>query len=82
MDGADHEEVLRLRERMHELSNETARQIGRLTVKVEVTDERVKNLADEVHGLKRALWAFVFSVLSGAIIFLLTIVTGTVGGGP
>lgn len=47
--------------------------------KVAVLEERVTNLTEEVHGLRRALWAFVFSVLSGAIIFLLTIVTGTIG---
>lgn len=49
--------------------------------KVAVLEERVKGLVEEVHGLKRALWAFVFSVLTGAIILLLTIITGQFGTG-
>jgi hypothetical protein len=53
---------------------------GNTSAKVAVLEERMANLTEEVHGLRRALWAFVFSVLSGAIIFMLSIVTGALGG--
>lgn len=50
-----------------------------LQVKVAVLAEQVKNLKEEVRGLRRALWSFVFSVLGGAVLFLLSIASGWIG---
>ncbi len=50
-------------------------------VQVAVLYERVGNLAEEVHSLKRALWALVFSVLTSMIVFLfVTVAAGWIGG--
>ncbi len=52
-----------------------------LEVQVAVLYERVGNLAEEVHSLKRALWALVFSVLTSMIVFLfVTVAAGWIGG--
>lgn len=50
-----------------------------LQSQVAVLYERVNNLASEVKSLKRALWAFVFSLLGGCILFLLSITAGWLG---
>lgn len=50
-----------------------------IQVQVAVLYERVKNLDDEVAGLRRALWSFVFSLLGGALLFLLSIAAGWIG---
>jgi hypothetical protein len=48
-------------------------------VQIAVLYERVKNLGDEVKALKRALWSFVFSILGGALLFLLSLAAGWIG---
>lgn len=50
-----------------------------IETQVAVLYERVKNLGDEVQGLRRALWSFVFSILGGAILFLLSVAQGWLG---
>ncbi len=52
-----------------------------LEAQILVLYERVGNLSQEVHSLKRALWALVFSVLSSMIVFLfVTVAAGWIGG--
>lgn len=48
-------------------------------VQLAVLYERVQNLGEEVKGLKRSLWAFVFSILGGALLFLLSVAVGWLG---
>lgn len=50
-----------------------------IETQVAVLYERVQNLGDEVQSLRRALWAFVFSILGGALLFLLSIAAGWLG---
>ena len=50
-----------------------------IETQVAVLYERVNNLGNEVKALKRALWAFVFSILGGALLFLLTVAAGWIG---
>jgi hypothetical protein len=50
-----------------------------IEVQVAVLYERVNNLAGEVKSLKKALWAFVFSILGGALLFLLSVTAGWIG---
>lgn len=46
---------------------------------VAVLYERVGTLREEVRALRRALWAFVFSILGGAVIFMFSIASGWIG---
>lgn len=41
-------------------------------LQLEVIAERVKEMREEVHGLRRAFYTFAFSVVGSAVIFALT----------
>lgn len=49
-------------------------------VKIPIVESELKYLAEEVHGIKRALWAVAGSIIVGVFIFALTIATGVLGG--
>jgi hypothetical protein len=53
-----------------------------LQTQVAVLYERVGTLKDEVRGLRRALWSFVFSILTGALLFLFSVASGWLGKNP
>lgn len=52
-----------------------------LEVKVAVLYERVDNMGEEVHAMKKALWGVVFSIVLAVLVFALSIASGVIGGG-
>lgn len=52
-----------------------------IETQVAVLYERVGNLGTEVKALKRALWSFVAAIISGSLLFLLSIASGWIGPG-
>ena len=52
-----------------------------LETQVAVLYERVANLGDDVHGMKRALWGMVFSIVLAVLVFALSVASGVIGGG-
>jgi len=49
-------------------------------VKIPVVEKELAYLSEEVHGIKRALWAVAGSIIVGVLIFALSVVTGVIGG--
>lgn len=83
------QDVNLLRDRFHNLANSVAElNLVKLMVEdieeqcklVPVLEERIRNLTDEVKGLRRAFIGFTFSVLGGAILFLLAGTFNLIGG--
>lgn len=54
-------------------------QVAVLYERVRNGNQRIDGLAKEVQALRRALWAFVFSIVSGALLFLFSIAAGWIG---
>lgn len=50
-----------------------------LQVQLAVLYERVKNLNEEVKSLRRTLWVFISAIVSGAVLFLVSVASGWVG---
>jgi hypothetical protein len=79
MSPGDHEEMLRLRDRLHEVANTCAKQYAEiqllchdLKTAQKVTQNDVEHLSHKVGGLERAVWTLVGTVLAGVIVYLLT----------
>ena len=47
-------------------------------VKIPVVEKQLEYLSEEVHGIKRALWAVAGSIIVGVIIFALSIASGVI----
>ena len=46
---------------------------------IPVLENEMKNLAEEVHGIKRALWAVAGSIIVGVFTFALAVASGIIG---
>lgn len=68
---------------MNELSPRDERRLERVEEAVgviPVLENELKNVAMEVHGIKRALWGVAGSIIVGVFTFALAVASGVIGG--
>lgn len=73
MTDGEHEEILRLRDRMHTLSNDVHRLLGALQTDVALLKQEMKEMRDDNKALRRGFYTLAFSAVTAALVFALAV---------